>query len=314
MQNIFKITVAAAAISFGLSANAFEIKNDNVTINLADTPTQIATYDLAVLDSLNAIGVDVAGVPKSMYEGDLAKFSEKPVIGTLFEPDYDELKKLNPDLIFAGGRSANAIPELAKIAPVASYNIDPNNFLESFTQANLNLAAAFDRADDAQKIIQRINANIEKIQAANQGKTMAFLFVINDNIIPHVPGDRFGFAYDVTGLESALPARPNDYVAPPRPAPGSEQAKAAQKERELNLERLALKNPDWIFVLDRGAINGAEKNAAKTLANHKVLSETTAFKNGNVYYVEPNPWYVITGGLNNFEKITQDILKNTVKN
>lgn len=313
MHTSIKSALAMAILAVGLNANAFELNNDNVVIKQDTTPNKIATYDLAVLDSLNAIDVDVVGVPKSMYEGDLSKFADTTVIGTLFEPDYDVLQKLAPDLIFAGSRSAKAIPDLEKLAPTAIYNIDPNHFIESFTKANLDLATAFDKTEPAQQIIDQINKNLAATQAANQGKTMAFLFIINDNIIAHVPGDRFGFAYDITGFDSVLPARPADYVAPPRPEPGSAEAKAAQEQRVQTIKSIAEADPDWLFILDRGAINGAEKTAEKTLAKHELLSQTSAFKNGNVYYVEPNPWYVITGGLNNFENITADLVKTFVK-
>lgn len=309
MNLMLKMASTLAIVSFGLAANAFELKNDNGVIKTDAKPANIATYDLAVLDSLNALGVNVAGVPKSMYVDDLSKFSEKPVIGTLFEPDYDALKKIQPDLIFAGGRSAQAVPQLEKIAPVASYEIDSNNYLQSFTDANLNLAKAFGKTKEAQDIIDQINANVDQLQKANKDKTMAFLFIINDNIIKHVPGDRFGFVYDITGFNSVLPARPANYVAPARPEPGSPEAKAAQNERAKVIEQIATADPDWLFVLDRGAINGAEKTAHKTVANHPGLNATKAYKNDQIYYVDPNPWYVITGGLNNFKKITDDLVK-----
>lgn len=61
-------------------------------------------------------------------------------------------------------------------------------------------------------------------------------------------------------------------------------------------------------MLDRGAINGAEKTAADTLAKHPEISQTRAYKEGRVFYADPNGWYIIGGGLTNLKNITADML------
>lgn len=44
------------------------------------------------------------------------------------------------------------------------------------------------------------------------------------------------------------------------------------------------------------------------LANHPVLSQTRAFKEDRVHYVDPNGWYVIGGGLNSLKAATDALL------
>lgn len=297
----------AACLSF--SATAFELTHSNGPIQLPSAPETIATFDLSVLDSLNTLGIPVAGVPQSMYEGDLAKFANTTVIGTLFEPNYEVLESLKPELIFAGGRSGNAIPQLQKIAPVASFASSPEHFMTDFRQNNLALATAFDKQTEAQASIHAIDADLEQLQQNNAGKTGAFLFVANDNIIAHAPGDRFGYAYDLTGLESVVPVKDPNATPAPRPEPGSPEAKAAATARAEVINTIAQAEPDWLIVLDRSAINGAEKTAANTLAQHPVINQTEAFKAGRVYYADPNGWYVIGGGLTNLKNITTDLLQ-----
>lgn len=303
-----KLTLLLSALSLSCSAFAFDLTHSEGKLHLDNTPKTIASYDLSVLDSLEALSVEVQGVPQSLYVGQLAKFADLPKIGTLFEPDYDALAQLKPELIFAGGRSARAIPELEKLAAVAVFNGDTDNFMGSFNDNNLALAQAFGKEKTAEALLVEINANVQKIQQINKGKTGAFLFVINDNVMTHAPGDRFGYAYEITGLTSVLPAADKSKAPAARPAPNSPEAKAAALERAKIITNLAKAQPDWLIVLDRGAINGAEKTAAKTLANHPELSQTTAFKTGKVFYVDPNPWYVIGGGLHNFKTITEEIL------
>ncbi|MDX3893984.1 ABC transporter substrate-binding protein [Pusillimonas sp.] len=299
-----------AALSFCAAAPsmAFELVHDQGTISLPATPKRIATFDLSVLDSLNALDVDVAGVPKSTYRNELAKFADAAVVGTLFEPDYPALEKLKPELIFAGGRSRNAVPKLREIAPTAVLENDAADFLASFRRNNLALAGAFQKKPQAQKAIDAIDADVQALHAANQGKTGAFLFVIKGNVMAHAPGDRFGYAYELAGLKSVLPAKDSDAPAVPRPEPGSPEAKAAEAARAESIAAIAKAEPDWLIVLDRGAINDGEKTAADTLAKHPSLSRTRAYKEGRVVYVDPNGWYVIGGGLNNLKRITEAML------
>ncbi|MCQ9617462.1 ABC transporter substrate-binding protein [Paenalcaligenes niemegkensis] len=308
MKFPIRLASMCAVLSVTLPAMAFDLVHSEGAISLPSVASNIVTFDLAVLDSLNTLDIAVAGVPKSSYQGSLAKFSDSPVVGTLFEPDYPALVKLKPDLIFAGGRSQKEIPKLKEIAPTAMLKSDPSAFLDSFRQGNLALADAFQKKDQAQEAINVIDENVKALHAANQGKTAAFLFVVRDNVIAHVPGDRFGYAYELAGLTSVLPAKDPKAPAAARPEPGSPEAKAAEAARAEAMAAIAKAEPDWLIVLDRGAINGAEKTAASTLEKHPLLSQTQAFKEGRVVYVDPNGWYIIGGGLNNLKEITDDLL------
>lgn len=309
MKNLFTTFTLALAVSTSLAAQAFELKHDAGVIQQEKTPQKIVTFDLAALDSLHALGVAVAAVPGSKYEGALESYNKLPVTGTLFEPDYEALAKIKPDLIFAGGRSAKEIPELARLAPVATYGSDANNFMQSFVDNNRALARAFGKEEQAAQLLEQTQANFKKLQERNQGKTGVFLFTINGMVMAHAPGDRFGYSYDLTGLTPVLKPKAADAAPMARPEPGSPQAQAMQQAREQQISDVAASNPDWLLVLDRGAINGGEKTAEKTLAEHPQLSQTEAYKQGRVVYLDPNGWYIIGGGLNNLKQISKDLLE-----
>lgn len=302
------LSFLSAALLCASPTLAFELTHSEGTLALDKTPQSIVSFDIGVLDTLAALNVPVAGVPRSTYEGALARYQQADVVGTLFEPDYAALKEIQPDLIIVGRRSLDKGPELSKLAPTVGFNNDPNVFLERFYADNRALAKAFDKEEQAEAVLARIDANIKALQQANQGKTAAVLFTIKGNVIPHVPGDRFGYAYELTGLESVLPAKdPNTPVAP-RPEPGSPAAKAAAEQRAEAIATIAAAEPDWLLVLDRGAINGGEKTAEATLAAHPQLGQTKAFKHGKIVYLDPNGWYIVGGGLNNMQRISSELL------
>ena len=300
--------LAAAAYTASAHADSFKLEHSDGVVTLPASPQRIVSFDLAVLDTLAKLDQPVAGVPKSQYERTLSDFKDTTVVGTLFEPDFDVLKEVKPDLIFAGGRSQAAIPELKTIAPTATFNTDPKQFLKDFRNNNLKLADAFGKKDIATAALAEIDKDLEQLHERNKGKTAAMLFTIKGNVIAHAPGDRFGYAYALTGTESVLPAKdPNAPVAP-RPQPNTPEAKAAAEARAKAISDVAKADPDWLIVLDRGAINGGEKTAKETLAKHPELSQTQAFKEGRVYYADPNGWYVVGGGLNNMKAITGSLL------
>lgn len=307
------LTLLSAALLATTPVTAFELKHAEGTLTLPSTPQKVVSFDVGVLDSLAALDVPVVGVPKSTYEGALARYQGTRIVGTLFEPDYEVLKDIRPDLIIAGSRSLKEVPTLSELAPTVSFASDPNDFLSHFREANLALGKAFGREEQAKAALARIDQKFESLQTNNKGRTGAFLFTMRGNVIPHVPGDRFGYAYELTGLESVLPARDPNVPVPPRPEPGSPEAKAAAQERARVVSQLVAAEPDWLLVLDRGAINGGERTARATLEKHPELSQTKAFREGRVVYLDPNGWYVIGGGLNNVNAIADALLAQMKK-
>lgn len=301
--------IGSALLAFGATAHAFELEHSAGTLRLENTPQKIISFEIAHLDTLNALGIEVAGVPQSVYGGSLEKFNQSPVVGTLFEPDFEVLKEIQPDLIIAGGRSARAIPELNEIAPTVSFETDPNDFLNSVERSTLQLARAFDKEEQAAQQLEQLEQQVGELYEINSGKTGVLLFTINGRLIPHAPGDRFGYVYELTGLQSVLPERTTAELSKPRPEPGSPEAEAAAIKNATELNAIAQADPDWIIMLDRGAISDGEKTAADTLASHESLNKTRAFKEGNIYYADPNSWYLVTGGLNNLTTITADMIE-----
>jgi iron complex transport system substrate-binding protein len=283
--------VLGIALAAASPAGAFELQHAQGSLALAETPQRVVSYELAHLDTLNTLGIPVAGVPKSVYSGALSKYSQATVVGTLFEPDYDQLKGVKPDLIIAGGRSAS----------------DPSRFLESVKTSSLAIGRAWGKEAQAQAALDDIQKNVDTLHDLNRGKKGALLFVVRDNVIAHAPGERFGYVHELTGLAPVLP--PKQAAAPAaRPEPGSPEAQAAAAERAKAVQAVAEADPDWLIVLDRGAINDGEKTAANTLAKHPQISQTAAFREGRVYYVDPNGWYVIGAGLTNLKTITGQMI------
>ena len=88
-------------------AGAVTVTDAQGTRELPDRPKTVVVFDLAALDTLDALGVEVKGVPDWAMTGDLEKYRGDAYakVGSLFEPDFEAVAALEPGLIVIGSRS-----------------------------------------------------------------------------------------------------------------------------------------------------------------------------------------------------------------
>lgn len=100
-------------------------------LTLDAKPEKVVVFDLGVLDSMVALGIDgaVVGVPQnqSTYPDDLSKFEggEYTNVGSLFEPDLEAIAELDPDLVVVANRSASSYEALAESFPTIDASAQP---------------------------------------------------------------------------------------------------------------------------------------------------------------------------------------------
>lgn len=310
MTKLAKILSFCTALTLSTQVMAFELTHSEGTIKLDKTPETIATYDPAVLDSLDYLGIKVDLMPNIQERPAFQKYADLKAAGTLFEPDYDVLNEAKPDIIFVARRTASKQEELSKVAPVAYYSLNNFQYFENFKTNNLNLAKAFGKEAEAQAKLDEIDADMEKLHEINKDKTGVFMMVLgNGGIAPHVEGDLFGFSYDLFGLTPVLEGKDPNTPPAPRPERDSPEAKAAAEARAKQVTEIAKANPDWLIVFDRQQLTSNELTADKTLKEHPELGQLDAVKNNKIVFIEPSEWYLITGGLNNIHNIVKKAIE-----
>lgn len=294
------LAVVASVLSFIQPALAFPltVQHKQGSTVVEQEPQRVAVFDLATLDTMNALGVSAAGVPDTFMPQYLSHYSgdEFTKVGDLFKPDYQALKSLKPDLIIVAGRSSRAYEELSKLAPTLDLSIDAGHFVQGMQHNLALLGTLFNQQEKAQQLSVQLNNKIQALhsEAGKQG-TALVLFTINGHVMLHAPGERFGMLYELTGLKSVVPAVEASEPKP-RAKPGSEEAKKQQAERKQRLESALADNPSWLFVLDRGAATGGEGQAVQTLSAMDNITATTAWQQEQVYYLNPKEWYLALGG------------------
>lgn len=282
MRNFFLSAAATALMAVsGAAAQAdVTIETARGPATVPEAPKTVAVFDIAALDTLNALGVAIAGVPSKLYVTYLEQVgADAKSAGTIHEPNLELLAALAPDLIVVGTRSSPHLETVAKVAPAIDMTIYGAGIVE---QARARIAAfgtIFAKADEAKALIAKLDAKLAEAKAVTKDKGKALILLTNGNKISAFgSGSRFGWLHDDLGLAQA-----------------AEDLKAAPHGHAVSFEFVAETNPDWLLIVDRGAAIG-QGGAAQATLDNPLVAQTTAAKNGQVVYLDAAPLYVAGGG------------------
>lgn len=292
----------AAAESSGAESSDTESSDaETVTIThpqgettVTKNPATVVVFDYSALDTLDQLGVPVVAVPKETLPPFLEKYrgDEYENAGTLFEPDYELVNQLQPDLIIAGGRSAGVYADLAKIAPTIDVTVDQTNFLESFKANVTNLGIIFGKEAEVAERLAAIDASIAEVQeaAAASGENALIVMTSGGQVTAYGPGSRFGIIHDLLGI-----------------APVVEDIEAATHGDAISFEFILEHDPDILFILDRDSAIGQGTEAAEVVMDNELVHQTQAWANDRLVYLDSANWYLASYGLGTFAAMVGEI-------
>lgn len=276
-------TLSLGALTTGAFAQDIKVQHTKGETTVPANPKKVLAFDMASLDTLNALGVEVSGVPTARFPEYLAKYGSDKYekVGTLFEPDYEAVNALKPDLIIVGGRSSAKFDALAKIAPTIDMTVDTKDYVGSVKRNVQILAQIFGKESEAEAQLTKLDQSIAALrgEAAKAGKGLLVL-TTGGKMSAYGPGSRFGHLHDAFGI-----------------VPAVEGLATTNHGQAVNAEFILKTNPDWLFVIDRDIATGRSEGAAKKVLDNDLVAQTTAWKNNQVVYLDPVNWYLIGGGL-----------------
>ncbi|WP_163165230.1 siderophore ABC transporter substrate-binding protein [Arthrobacter sp. Alg241-R88] len=266
------------------------------TANVPVNPEKVFTFDLGVLDTLDALGVEPAGVPEAAYPETLSKYADAKYskIGSLKEPDFEAVSAGEPDLIIISGRTAGAYEELSKIAPTIDLSIDAAQPMESFKAQTEKLGTIFDKAADVEEKLAAVDATISdtKAKAADAGKGLIVL-TSGGELTAYGAGSRFGIIHDVLGVPTAADVKVD-----------------GSHGEAISFEYIKQANPDILYVINRDTAVGNEASAANPILDNELVQSTNAAKNNKVVNLDPAGWYVVGYGLNNIKAMVDAVAES----
>jgi len=259
------------------------INHDLGTAIINKNPKSVVVFDYATLDTLDVMGIEITALPKSNIPAYLEKYKDDKYadVGTLFEPNYEKIFELKPDVILISARQAQVYEELQKIAPTVYLTTSTNDYIGSVNNNIKLLGEIFGKEAFADEKIKGITEGVKEVntKASSSGKNALVVMVNEGNLSAYGVGSRFGVIH-------------NEFAFVPAD-PGIEVSNHGQA---ITFEYLVEKNPDYIFVIDRGASVGGSSSAQQVLDND-LVKMTNAYKDNQIVYLSSQIWYVSSGGL-----------------
>ncbi len=275
--------------------NRIEVTHNLGTTSVVKDPRTVVVFDYGILDVLDSIGVKVTGLPQGNLPSHLEKFNDKSYtnVGTLFEPNFELIYELRPDLILISTRTAEQYQELSRIGPTIYLEIDTNDYLGSFKQNLALLGEIFGRTGIIQEEIAEIEQRMadlrQHILSINQN---ALIVMANDGALSaYGPGSRFGIIHKEFGF-----------------SPSDKAITVANHGQNVSFEYLVEVNPDYLLVIDRAATVGGSVLAEQVLDN-ELIRLTDAYKNGDIIYLNSQVWYTASGGIMGTKLMIEDLLQ-----
>ena len=274
-----------------------DIQGEKVTVQtvrgeavVPKNPQNVAVYDLGALDTLTALGVPVgATIDKSMLPYLKGAFDKAQHVGTLFEPNYEALGAFKPQLIIIGSRTSKAAQQLNELAPTIDMTADSKN-LRTSAEARIDAyAQIFGKQAEAEKLKADINQAFDEAREAAKGKGKGLVLIVSGGkLSAQSPNSRLGgWLHQDIGLE-----------------PVDATMKEGSHGMPVSFEYIKEKNPDWLFVLDRSAAIGEEGKAAKDVLDNPLVAESTAWKKGQVVYLDSSA-YLAAGGAKQLQTVAK---------
>lgn len=268
-----------------------EVARGSVEVPLQ--PEAVVTFDIATLDTLHALGHGdaVIGIPEIALPEYLSEYADLPKVGTLFEPDFEAVNELEPDLIVTAARSTGQFDELSEIATTIDLTgtyggtFDPAAGLVRAAQ----LGEIFGEEETAATLISEIEDLTSTIKAEATG-TALVLSISGGEYGAFGEGSRFGYFFDELGFAPAVTAAE---------LPGAEGSPHGDT---VTNEFILTANPDWIIAFDRGAATGEGSTAEETLQN-EIVDRTTAAAEGNVVLLPASELYIVINGLTAIQNV-----------
>ncbi|WP_175384425.1 siderophore ABC transporter substrate-binding protein [Bacillus sp. FJAT-27225] len=270
------------------------VKHQLGETKVTKNPKNVVVFDYGILDTLDTLGVDVAAVPQETLPGYLEKYKSDKYqnAGGIKEPDFEKINEIAPELIIISGRQSDAYEELSEIAPTIFMGVNTNRYMESFEENTKTIGEIFGKEDEVEaelaKVEETINAIKEKASTMDE---KALIILANEgNISAFGPGSRFGLIHDVLGIK-----------------PVDENLEISTHGQTISFEYLVEKNPEYLFVIDRGAAVQGGKSSAESVVENALVKDTKAVKEDNVVYLNADYWYLAGGGLVSVSEMVKEV-------
>lgn len=274
--------------------NVITVKHQSGTTEVVEYPKNTVILNYGIADTFEELDIDFKGTSKAILPSYLKGLDPSIVdVGNIVTPNMEKINELDPELIIISGRQAAMYEEFLKLAPTLNLNVDMSDYMESFKENQRIIGRLFDKTEEVEKELKEIDARIDKIrkETLNMDKKALIVLTNEGRMSAYGSGSRFGIIHDVFGLSAV-----------------DETIEVSTHGQPISNEFIQEKNPDYLFVIDRGAAIKRETLNKESFAND-LIKTTNAYKNDKIIFLSPDIWYLSGGGLRSIKLMIDEVEK-----
>ncbi|RBP85707.1 hypothetical protein EBI01_02215 [Marinomonas rhizomae] len=272
------------------SVKATDIETYRGVVDVPGTPQRIIAFPAGVVDTLDALGVKLVGMPAGIHLNYIDQ-NQASEVGTLFTADLEAIHRLQPDLVVVGTRSAKQFESVAEIAPTVDLSLARGNTYQAAIQRMNDLARLFDKAEQAKTIEHELTQLRDQV-AASVSKTgsVMVVMVIGRSLNMLTAKTRIDWFQSELGMTLV-----------------GDDSKQLGELAPISFEYILAQNPDWLIVMDRDAAVGKPSSNAQQQMNNPLVNATTAAQKGQIVYLDGVGTLNAVGGVQGLRNTLQQL-------
>lgn len=283
----------SATLATAASADPVTFDTANGPMELPAIPETIVALDVSALDTITALGVIPDGVVTPLFVDYLPDaVEEAPAMGSLFEPDFERIAAMQPDIVVVGVRGAAQAEALSRIAPTAVMSVGSNALEDGLARLE-GYGRMLGREDRAAVLAADLEEKIAEARALVQdtGGTALIVMTNGPKLSTFGSASRFGWLHSALGWEQAMP-----------------DIDTATHGEAISFEFIAEADPDTLIVIDRGQAVGDGSASAQATLDNELIDSTTAAREGRILFISPAEAYVASGGIQAINRTLDEII------
>ncbi len=296
-----RISLATVGILLSMTAHAesVTVEHSMGKTTLEQNPQRVVVIGLGVLDAVDTFGIEpiaISKVPQIPNYLEKYKAEKYGAAGSLFEPDFEKIYTLKPDLILIGPRAAKSYGELTKIAPTIVFAVDANKgYWQSTQEQWKNLGKVFNIENKVDEKIDQLDKKFQAVRAYNQNHNLDAMTVMTNggNITAFGADSRFSSIYQDFGFKETVPTKKN-----------------SSHGDLVSYEFIRENDPKVLLVIDRNKLTNPNDDQGSKEFYNDLIKATQAYKNNSIAFLDLNAWYLSIAGVKATEKMISDMEKS----
>ncbi|CZF82939.1 putative ABC transporter solute-binding protein YclQ precursor [Grimontia celer] len=301
MKTFIHAALLSLAATSAMASDSVVIEHRMGQTEVHGVPDRVVVIGLGSLDAVNALGINPVAVSKTLPQvpAYLEKYKDDKYanVGSLFEPNFEEIYNQNPDIIIVGPRSSTSYDELSKIAPTVVFAADNSKGYWKATQEQWrNLGKVFGKEALVEEKIAAMDKEFKAINNYNQTNVVDALTIMSagGKLSSFGADSRFSAIYTDFGFNESVKG-----------------IKASNHGDMISFEFIRESDPKTLLVIDRDTLINPAESETREQFDNDLIKATQAYKNNKMTYLDLNAWYLSMSGITATEQMISDI-KNSV--